>query len=198
MKIKALSLVISIASTLGLLALYACSDSQEISRIVIHEIYQVDGDEVTKKPTVLSYKDVKHYDAHDNLVQQNFYQVDNSLKGYEFIKRTGDQGVTNYYDADSNLLAIYELEYEGNNITKRTAYDGNTKEALRVESYEYSINDKVDTKKIFSADGTLMDLFRMKYDNDGNEIQYLRYSGKERWGYKNEVPTSFHRRTFSD
>jgi len=106
--------VISKASALvvllSLLALFACTNSKHISRLVVHEIYKVEGNDSAKKPTVLSYKDVKHYNEEGLLVQQNFYAVDNTLKAFEFIKKDGDNGVTNYYDADSNLLAIYELE----------------------------------------------------------------------------------------
>ena len=98
---------------MSLLALYACKESKEAVTLVVHEIYAVEGDDESKKPTVLSYKDVKQYDFDGVMVQQNFYKVDNTLKAYEFIKKDGNKGVTNYYGADSSLLAIYELEYEG-------------------------------------------------------------------------------------
>jgi len=205
---------------MSLLALYACTtDSKQAVTLVVHEIYAVEGDDENKKPTVLSYKDVKQYDEDGVMVQQNFYKVDNTLKAYEFIKKDGNKGVTNYYDADSNLLAIYELEYEGIHIQTRTAFDGLTKEKLRSESYERDSNGNLKIKKIFNAQGQLMDVYKMNYDKQDNEREFSKYNpedklvanekfiivkknddGKwvERWGYKNGLPSSFHRRTFGD
>lgn len=202
----------------SLFILLACNDSISVSTLVVHEIYNVEGDETTKKPTTLRYKDSKHYDEGNNLVQQNFYEVDNTLKGYEFIKKEGAKAVTNYYDSDSNLLAIYNLNYTDNLISERVAYDGITKEILRSESYLYNDQGDRTQKTIYNPSGKLMNTFKMKYDTDGNEVEFehLNSAGAvtskevfsiakvddqrrwlERWGYKNGEPSSFHRRSFS-
>ena len=204
---------------MSLLALYACKESKEAVTLVVHEIYAVEGDDESKKPTVLSYKDVKQYDVDGVMVQQNFYKVDNTLKAYEFIKKDGNKGVTNYYGADSSLLAIYELEYEGIHILTRTAFDGQTKEKLRSESYERDSNGNLKVKRVFNDQGQLMDVYKMNYDKQGNEREFSKYNSEdrllvnekfiivkknakgkwlERWGYKDDLPNSFHRRTFGD
>jgi len=203
---------------LAVLTVYACTDAKLGSTLVIHEIYKVEGDEASKKPTTLSYKDVKQYDEEGLLIQRNFYNVDNTLKGYEFIQKNGDKGVTNYYDVDSTLLAIYTLEYTGKLITKRTAFDGKTKEVLRSEIYRHDKDDNRIGKDIYNSNEQLVESFKMFFDTDGNEIELSRYntSGQlslkekyqvseknaeglwtERWGYVNGQPHSFHRRTFS-
>jgi len=72
---------------------------------------------------------------------------------------------------------------------------------------------------IYNSAGQLMDAYRMKFDSDGNEEEFAKYDANgnilgteqfsiakkndegqwtERWGYKNGLPNSFHRRTFSD
>ncbi len=202
------------------LALFACKDSSpHVVRLEVLEIFRVEGDEATKRPTVLRYKDVKNYNQDGILVQQNFYNVDNSLKGYEFIKKDGNTGVTNYYDADSNLLAIYELEYNANLISKRVGYDGSTKELLRTEVFNYNGNGQMISKTILDQKGKTSGSFDMHYDADGNEILFEMKGSDgqliskesfviikvneekkwtERWGYIDEQPNSFHRRSFSN
>lgn len=199
-------------------ALSACKDTRDTTTLEVHEIFHVEGNEETKKPTVLKYKDVKHYDENGFLLQQNFYEVDNSLKGYEFIHRDGEKGVTNYYSADSTLLAVYELEYANDKIVKRIAHDGQTNELLRVEIFKHDVKGNITGKDILDDTGALSSAFTMTYDSNGNEVGYSRKdhegkvlmqedfkiskvndSGKwtERWGYRNGTPSSFHRRSFS-
>lgn len=199
-------------------AFCACKDTQKITRLEVLEIFQVEGDDSSKKPTLLKYKDVKQFDKDGLLIQQNFYEIDNSLKGYEFIKREGQKGVTNYYNSDSVLLAIYELEYVGNKISKRTGFDGATRELLRTEIYSYNKNGRVESKSIFDQNGNISNSYKMEYDANGNEILFRMLDAKseirmeekfvvsktnkdklwtERWGYINGTPNSFHRRSFS-
>lgn len=207
--------IIPFLLSLGILFL-ACSNEVPGQRMVIHEIYQVTGDDQTKKPTVLQYKDAKLYKG-DIVEQTSYFEIDNTLKSYEFVKKEGDKGITNYYSSDSTLLAIYNLEYQGDNIIKRTGYDGQSKQLLRLETFEYDNNGNVTKKSIFNSEGQLSSFFSMAYDDNANEISFTRHgsegqvvdketfvisktnkSGKwiERWGYRNERPSSFHRRTF--
>ncbi len=200
---------------LGIIFL-ACSHEVPGQRMVIHEIYQVTGNEQTKKPTVLQYKDAKLYKG-KILEQTSYFEIDNTLKSYEFVKKEGDKAITNYYSADSTLLAIYNLEYQGDNIIKRTGYDGQSKELLRLETFEYDTEGNVTKKSIFNSEGQLSSFFRIAYDENDNEISFTRHgtggqivdketfvisktndNGEwiERWGYRNNNPSSFHRRTF--
>lgn len=206
---------------LGLALLAASCKNQDVvpgELLVIHEIYQVTGDEQSKKPTVLKYKDAKLYKK-GLLEQTTFFEIDNTVKSYEFVQKDGDSGITNYYDADSSLLAIYNIEYKGTNIVKRMGYEGHSKELLRTESFEYDHNGNVIKKSIFDNKGQLSSFFKMDYDNDANEISFSRHRADgqmideetfviseknergewlERWGYRNDMPSSFHRRSFSE
>ncbi len=203
----------------SLAVLYACNNSLEEPYLVIHEIYEVTGSEADKKPTTLRYKDVKHFDGNNNLSQQYFYEVDNTLKAYEFINKSGDKAVTNYYNKDSVLLAIYNLEYKEDRIVKRTAYDGNSKEILRSEHYSYDGEGNRTSKAIHNENGEQVAKFAMKYDEHGNEIEFSHFDitgtqtstetylitksdeknrWVERWGYKNNIPSSFHRKSYSN
>lgn len=196
----------------------ACKEDIVKEEIVVHEIFDVKGDDNTKKPTVLRFK-VAQIFVDEMMTQQSFYHVDNTLKSYELIKKDGNKGMTNYYSADSVLLAIYNLEFQGENIKKRTGYDGQTKELLRIEILDYNPEGELIKKSIQNETGILSSYFVMQYDADGNEVNTMRYNASDkvldeenfvveeknergewtkRWGYKNGQPSSFHRRSFSN
>ena len=118
--------------------LISCKEPTITSPLIVHEIFNVTGDDSNKQPTTLRYKDVKLYDENGLMTQQNFYEIDNTLKGFEFITKQGQEGITNYYSADSILLAIYKIKYDNKNIVERIGYDGQTKDFLRKESFTYS------------------------------------------------------------
>ena len=120
------------------------ADSIEMLEATQFEIFNVEPTESQElKKTTLKSKDVKYHRG-DLLVRQDFYQVNNTLKAFEVITKDGDKGISNYYSADSTLLAIYHLVYHPNSdlIMRREGYDGQTKELLRVETYEYDTKYK--------------------------------------------------------
>ena len=197
------------------------SKTDEVLEATQFEIFNVEKtDSGELKKTTLKYKDVK-YHRDDLLVRQDFYQVNNTLKGYEVISKDGDKGISNYYSSDSTLLAIYNLEYQPstNLIVRREGYDGQTKELLRIETYEYDATHKeMNTKLIFDANGVPMRKFKMTLDSQGNEktVAVLNPDGSvianesyeviakdgsgrwtERWGSLNGQVENFQRRIFT-
>jgi len=204
----------------GLVLTFAisCQEAVQTLDAEIHEIYSVQGDDQTKRPVNLLYKDVKYFDGKGHMVQRIFYNVDNTIKGVEHVQRDADKGVSNYYDQDSNLLAIYNLEYVEDNVIKRTAYDGNTKELLRIEGFAYSKEGLKIGKSIYDSGGNIVSHYIMKHDDNHNEVAFIQLDGDnnvkaeelftiqstddsnrwtERWGYRDGKPSTFHRRTFS-
>ncbi len=198
-------------------SLFSCAEGQKELSTETLEIYDVTGTENDKKPTILNYKEIKFYDGDGYLCQQDFYQVDNTLKGYEIIQRDGNKATSNYFSTDDKLLAIYNIEFDGTEMTRRVGYDGVTKEQLRSESYSYSPKGELLKKAIYNSQGSLVRTFDLSYDENLNEVGFVSYaadasstisesyliskvdeSGRwlEKWGYTDSTPVSFHRRTF--
>ena len=196
-------------------SLIACKQNQTTVEVESLEIFKVEGDNQTKKPTELSYKEVKFYDNDGYLSQQHFYSVDNKLKSYEVIKRDGNKAVSNYYDSDSTILAIYHIDLNGKNEVSRKGYDGFTKEHLRSERYTYDASGNRITKEILTTEDVVTRKFAFTYDAHGNQTGHsvMNTRGKvlneekyeivkrddenkwlEKWGYINGKPRSFHRR----
>lgn len=193
----------------------------EVLEATLFEIFNVERDENEQlKKTTLKYKDVKYHRG-ELLVRQDFYEVDNTLKGFEVITKEKDGGVSNYYSADSTLLAIYHLAYVPgtDRIMRKEGYDGETKELLRIETYEYDeMSKEIKSKVIFDAAGAPVRKFVMGLDKFGNELTVAvmnpdgtaianesyeiiasdkvgRWS--ERWGTVNGEVKTFQRRIFS-
>ena len=206
----------TLLSTLIMISLLACKDGQAPVLVESLEIFKVEGNESNKKPTELTYKEVKFFDKENYLYQQHYYSIDNKLKGFEVIKRDGRKAVSNYYALDSTILAIYNIEYNGVHEVSRKGYDGQTKEHLRTETYSYDTDGNRIGKEIFTSDGTLTRVFGFNHDTNGNEIGFsIRDNANnlltqetyvitksddqsrwlEKWGYVNEQPKTFHRRT---
>ena len=104
-------------------------------------------------------------------------------------------------------------------IKRREGYDGQTKELLRVETYEYDKKHQEMNKKIIlDASGALVRKFEMTFDSQGNEKNVLVLNpddsvvakesfeiiakdkeGRwtERWGSLNGQIENFQRRIFS-
>lgn len=185
------------------------------------EIFNVERDADDKlKKTTLKYKEVKYHRG-DLLVRQDFYEVNNTLKGFEIITKEKDGGISNYYSVDSILLAIYHLAYipGTDRIMRKEGFDGQTKELLRIETYEYDESSKeMNSKVIFDAAGTPMRKYEMNLDNNGNEktVAIMNPDGSaianesyeliasddsgrwtERWGKVNGEVKTFQRRIFS-
>ncbi len=203
-------------TTMVLLSLLACRDGQVLTKVESLEIFKVEGNEANKKPSELTYKEVKFYNDDNFLYQQHYYSVDNKLKGFEVIKKDGNKAVSNYYALDSTILAIYEIEFDGVKEVSRKGYDGQSKEHLRTETYTYDANENRIGKEIYTSDGALTRIFGFTHDAYGNEIGFSIKddSGKmltqeeykisksdsqnrwiEKWGYVNDMPKTFHRRT---
>ena len=197
------------------------ADSIEMLEATQFEIFNVEPTESQElKKTTLKYKDVKYHRG-DLLVRQDFYQVNNTLKAFEVITKDGDKGISNYYSTDSTLLAIYHLVYHPNSdlIMRREGYDGQTKELLRVETYEYDTKYKeIKSKVIYDATGSPVRKFNMSFDAQGNEksVTVLNQDGSvvagesfeviardnkgrwtERWGSLNGQVDNFQRRIFT-
>ena len=194
--------------------------SQDILEATQFEIFNVVSKEGKRTKTTLKYKDVK-YQRGNLLVRQDFYQVNNTLKAFEVITKEGDKGISNYYSKDSTLLAIYHLFYypDSDLIKRREGYDGQTKELLRVETYEYDKKHQEMNKKIIlDASGALVRKFEMTFDSQGNEKNVLVLNpddsvvakesfeiiakdkeGRwtERWGSLNGQIENFQRRIFT-
>lgn len=203
----------------SLLSLIACKqDSSKTLTTETLEVFEVTGTDSSLKPSVLKYKDVKYYRG-ALLVAQDFYHVDNTMKGFEIIKKDGNKGISNYFSMDSTLLAIYHLEYSGDHIKKRTGYDGQTKEMLRYETYKRDSKGNLMVKEIYDSSGRKVRSFKMALDQQGNEAEVLHLDAEdttlqqeifeiikkddknrwlEKWGQVNGVTSSFHRRTFKD
>lgn len=194
----------------------AATTSQAVS-LEILEIFKVEMDEESRKPTTLSYKDVKH-SRDGKIFRQDFYDVDNTLKGVELLTREGAKGISNYYAPDSTLLSIYHLEYEGDKMTKKSGYDGQSNALLRTEVYTYNATTGHKTgKDLYDESGKLVRKIKMKQDAYGNDILVEVVSSSnqmigqesfeitkkdnanrwlEKWGSTSGVTTTFHRRTF--
>ncbi len=185
------------------------------------EIFKVEPDAQTNlKPTTLKYKEVKYHRG-DLLVRQDFYEVNNTLKGFEVITKEKDGGISNYYSVDSVLLAIYHLAYiPGTDLVMRKeGFDGQTKDLLRIETYEYdNSTNGMKSKIIFDASGSPVRKYEMSLDDKGNEktVAIMNPDGTaianesyevlasdntgrwtERWGKVNGEVKTFQRRIFS-
>jgi len=206
---------ILVIGLISMISLIACKQDQIPITVESLEIYEVEGDDNSKKPTSLSYKEVKFYNANGYLTQQHFYSVDNKMKGFEVIRRDGNNAVSNYYNMDSTILAIYHIELDGINEISRQGYDGQTKEHLRTEIYTYDSAGNRTGKEIRTKAGDLSRKFVFSYDSDRNQTglsilnqmnevlreekyQVLKRDEQnrwlEKWGYLDDKPNSFHRR----
>ena len=183
----------------------------------ILEIFKVEVNGSEKKPTTLSYKDIKYH--RDGLVfRQDFFNVDNTLKGIELVTRENDKGISNYFAPDSTLLAIYHLVYDGDKVNKKSGYDGKSNALLRTEVYRYHpTSGAMSTKQIYDETGLLVRRFEMDQDNHGNETGVSVYSAEgiilaketfeivkvdaqnrwlEKWGSSDGIVKTFQRRSF--
>jgi len=195
--------------------------TERLEAVTLESFNVENAPEGEPKITTLKYKDVKYFRG-KRLVRQDFYEVDNTLKGFEVITKTGDIGVSNYYSPDSNLLAIYHLTYSPNSelIVKKEGFDGQSKELLRVENFTYDLKTAaINSKTIHDASGQMVRGFVMTLDDKGNEteVKILNPDGNqvaketyqiaksdtegkwlERWGKVNDVTKTFQRRTFTN
>ena len=187
----------------------------------IMEIFNVSGSAADYKPTTLRYKDVT-YMKENSIFRKDYYEVDNTLKGFEVITKEGDKGVSNYFAKDSTLLAIYHISYYPGTERQWTkvAFEGSTREKLRSEEFQYhEDSDQVRLKTIYDASGKAVQETTISLDDNNNEIlvstidltksarviveesfEILKQDENGQWlerlGKKDGVPFSYHRRSF--
>lgn len=190
--------------------------AQEVKAEVL-EVFsaiEVNGE---RTPDALTFKQIKYFNIDGTHFRSDFYEIDNTLKGFEVVKKDGNSGESNYFDDKEKVLAMYTLEYNEHGVVTKTGYDGQSKEHLRTEKYQYNIKGELIQKSILDAAGKVRRIYSMRYDESGNEISLqtsAQVNGEvtsetyvitesdensawlEKWGYVNNEINSFHRRTF--
>ena len=209
-------IIIAIAA----ITIISCSDdSTDQSRKEVLEIYSI----ILQKDTVgignLTYKDIKYFDNDNVLIQQEFYDKENKLKGTEYINRAAKEKRSKYYSADSTLLSYYDLVYEYDVLMLKSAFDGGTDQFLRAEQYKYDENGNRKEKMILDENGQISRVYKFVYDEYGNESGFSGFDENgeiflletykitekdkknrwtEKWGYRDNVPYTFYKRKIID
>ncbi len=201
---------------LVLLGVYNVAIGQDVQAETL-EVFSVKDVNGKNTPDQLTFKQIKYFNSDGTHFRSDFYEVDNTLKGFEVVKKEGASGESNYFDEAENVLAMYALEYNDHGVVTKTGYDGQTKEHLRTEKYQYNVKGELIQKSILDASGNVRRIYNMRYDEYGNEIsletsetvsgpkQSETYEITEldnnnawlqKWGYVNNEINSFHRRSF--
>lgn len=206
-----------INTILLLIGLQSCQQIESKNSAEMLEIFKVEYDGAEIKPTELRYKEIKYFRPDGKLKEHKIFSVDNKIKGFEVVNHTSDnKAISNYFSADTVLLAIYHYEYDGTQLKKKMGYDGQSKELLRIEHFYYNAEGNRSKKEIADASDNLTQTIDSKYDGHSNELKYSstapdgqllneeqfvikKMTDDNQWlekiGYKNELPSSFHRRT---
>jgi hypothetical protein len=212
MKLRHL-LIISIA---GLL-LASCSDDSKKRKETL-EIFSIELGKDSLGVGNLTYKDVKYFDTDGYLYKQEFYNKFNELQGTEYIDRNKKEKHSEYFATDSTLLSYYNLVYEYDLLKLKSAFDGGSDQFLRAEQYKYDHRGNRLEKTILDENGAVNRVYKFIYDKFGNETGFSGFdeNGKvflietykitnmdkknrwtEKWGYRDNVPYTYSKRTIS-
>jgi len=190
-------------------------DTQEKEMVEIYSIVLAND---TTKIGKLTYKDVKFLNDEGKVVKQEYYDKEGILKGVEYIDRTKAKRHSEYYTPDSVLLSYYDLVYDMDVLTLKSAFDGSSGEFLRAEQYRYDEAGNRLEKIILDAEGNISRVYKFVYDDHGNELGFSGFDEKgelfvmetysitamddqnrwtEKWGKRDNVPWSYYKRTFA-
>lgn len=133
-----------------------------------------------------------------------------------YVYEEGKLVGSNYTTPDDSLLSYHVVLLDSiDNVSVKKFFDGDTKELLRVETYDYLNGDKLKIKKIHDSKMNLSRVFTFQHDEFGNEKGFKVYDptgiplfgedykitkmdDKNRWiektGYRNDVATTLKKR----
>lgn len=180
------------------------------------EIYTVKTNGTTYAPDTMMFYETTHT-VDGQLEKKEFYHSNGNLKGvekYQYVSGQIQPNGSKYYAPDGKLLSYYVLSYDKNgNKVMSAAYEGDTDELLRLETYEYDNQGNVTVKRIKNSNDITQRIYAFNRDQKGNETSMVVTDGNgnsianeryqitkvdssglwiEKYGIVNEVPKTFH------
>lgn len=201
--------------------IFSCTTEERTTPLVTAlDMYSVKVEKGERLKDKLNFAEKFTYNK-DGSINEHYVLDDNGVnKNTEkYVYDNDNEAISTYYDAVGKELSYYEHSFDklGNKIATKS-YDSETKDLLRIEDFIYDDKNNLKSKIIKEANGTIARMYQFEYDGFGNEtkVQILNPDGSqlmmeeyriteyndkkhwlEKWGFRNDEPISYRKRTLS-
>lgn len=198
--------------------LTSCAVEQEKRRTETLEIFNTKGNASDKSIDSLRFFESTEYLGDDKIATSYFDNL-GQLTGKESISYN-DNGIPlegRFFDPSGKLLSYYDyITNTQGDVIAEYGFDASNDNLLSIKAYEYDLNGRVVSRKVFEGDYTLYREYDFKFDQYGNEtsMTVLNNAGEsvfveafmivkhdsskqwtEKWGFVNDEPVTFYKRS---
>jgi len=126
----------------------------------------------------LNYKEIKVFNAENQLISKKTFDKSGKEKGQEIISYKGENATSEYRLLNDQLLSKYLYKYKNGFLLEKKSFNGTNEELLRIEQFSYDDNGNQTEKIIMTADKIISRVFKFAYDKFGNELGFSVFDDK--------------------
>jgi hypothetical protein len=215
MKDRFLNSLIILTALISSITLTSCKDQKiEGSRTEMLEIYDTVNEGEAFSKGKLQHYESKSYNG-DKHMETMFYTAGGEAEGrQQFLYKDGEDQPyrSEYFSPAGDLMSYYLYTYDNDwNQQEIKAYDGQTDELLRIETFKYN-GDLRTRRDIRNSNNVIQRSFHFEFDQYGNEAEMIVTEATgdtlaietyqitlmnaenqwiEKWGFVNDVPSTY-------